>query len=336
MLISFIIPTYRRAKNLRRCLASVLADPDPRIEVVVNDNASPDETPAVVAEFAADPRIRYHRNLENIGMPRNVLETMRRAQGEYLFVLTDDDRLRAGAIPALRAALRANPMVGYVFSPVVSVREADERVIGGISPFDRDRRISPGPGAALLAGRTAYILSRQVIRRDAIDFAWFAKAVANAYFPCMVAAEIALRFPVLYVAEPMVWHCVNNVQHWNEFGKNWREIYHRTHMDYLDALRDTFRYHQLTAPRQVDRWQRQGVCDYSRLPVALGPFGMLVGRGIRSGCQALSARVPRRLMPLLILITVSACVQWTIREAARSALAILRSRGTVASMRRPQ
>src|SRR3546814_1498318 len=63
---SFLVPTFNRPEDLRRCLHSILATEYPHFQIVVNDNCSEDETQAVVAEFT-DARISYKRQNSNIG-----------------------------------------------------------------------------------------------------------------------------------------------------------------------------------------------------------------------------------------------------------------------------
>ena len=67
-LITTIIPTYQRPKLLRRAIKSVLNQTYPHFQVCVYDNASGDETEAIVQEFIAkDSRIQYFRQEKNWG-----------------------------------------------------------------------------------------------------------------------------------------------------------------------------------------------------------------------------------------------------------------------------
>jgi glycosyltransferase involved in cell wall biosynthesis len=91
-LITTIIPTYRRPKLLRRAIQSVLNQTYPHFLVCVYDNASGDETEAVVAEFAQrDPRVRYHCNSENIGLVGNFRCGTESVTTPFFNVLSDDD-----------------------------------------------------------------------------------------------------------------------------------------------------------------------------------------------------------------------------------------------------
>jgi glycosyltransferase involved in cell wall biosynthesis len=65
----------------------------------VSDNASSDDTPAVVTHFLdAAPQIRYVRNPENIGSDANFVQCYNLARGEYVWIFGDDDVLIEGGL----------------------------------------------------------------------------------------------------------------------------------------------------------------------------------------------------------------------------------------------
>jgi hypothetical protein len=104
MLISIVIPTRERAVVLRHALASCLRIPDDNIEIIVSDNASQDDTAAVVAA-AGDPRVRYVRTPQRCSMRENFEFAVSHARGDYVFVMGDDDALIPNQFPYLRALL---------------------------------------------------------------------------------------------------------------------------------------------------------------------------------------------------------------------------------------
>jgi chlorobactene glucosyltransferase len=58
-LVSIVIPARNEARNIRRCAASALASDYPRLEVIVVDDHSTDDTAAIAGQLAAsDPRLR--------------------------------------------------------------------------------------------------------------------------------------------------------------------------------------------------------------------------------------------------------------------------------------
>jgi len=93
-LITTIIPTYRRPKLLRRAIKSVLNQTYPHFQVCVYDNASGDETAAVVAELAKkDSRVKYYCHSENIGAFNNFQCGLTQVDTPYFSFLSDDDLL---------------------------------------------------------------------------------------------------------------------------------------------------------------------------------------------------------------------------------------------------
>jgi glycosyltransferase involved in cell wall biosynthesis len=104
--VSVIVIVFDDARRLAAAVESALAQ-GPRVgEVVIVDDASTDETPAVCAKLAAaDPRVRVARREHNsggCGTPRN--DGVRAARCDRIAFLDSDDVLPPGAIDALSAA----------------------------------------------------------------------------------------------------------------------------------------------------------------------------------------------------------------------------------------
>lgn len=109
-LLTIGIPTYNRAELLRLGLKNLFAARrgfEVEVEVVVCDNASTDETQAMLAEFAAETNTRFVRNVNNIGAHNNFLKvTTELAQGEYCWLFGDDDFMQPHAIHDVLVMLR--------------------------------------------------------------------------------------------------------------------------------------------------------------------------------------------------------------------------------------
>ena len=89
-LISIVIPTYNRARDLQRALKSVVGQTHQNWEALVVDNSSEDNTESVVAAFN-DSRIKLSRIHNNgvIAASRNA--GIANAAGEYVAFLDSDD-----------------------------------------------------------------------------------------------------------------------------------------------------------------------------------------------------------------------------------------------------
>ncbi len=223
-LISVVIGTYKRADDLDRAIASALAQPGDDFEVVVGDDGSQDHTPAVIRKHSADPRLRSYRNAANLGMQENMLKVVREGRGHFIFILTDDDYMVPGALETVRRVLAKYPDVGYVLSHLPTVDERTGGVVNLHRTFPTDRLTPPGLESVGQIAGSAWVLSRQILRRDWIDWETWEKYRANIFFPIIAAGRMLLRAPCVYVAEPMVMHTWFNAVHWQAFGPNELEI----------------------------------------------------------------------------------------------------------------
>jgi glycosyltransferase involved in cell wall biosynthesis len=103
MKLSICIPSYNRAKHLDGLLAFVFAQLERHdlahdVEILVSDNASPDNTQDVVGKYLARGLI-YRRNESNIGPDANFLQLFEIAHGNYIWLPGDDDLFNEDTIP---------------------------------------------------------------------------------------------------------------------------------------------------------------------------------------------------------------------------------------------
>ena len=105
ILLTIAVPTYNRSAYLQRSLSSILgqtAKYDGRIEVIVFDNCSTDDTASVVHALIADGNaISFTVNPSNVGPDGNFLHCFNAARGKYFLLFSDDDVLLDGAIDKL-------------------------------------------------------------------------------------------------------------------------------------------------------------------------------------------------------------------------------------------
>jgi glycosyltransferase involved in cell wall biosynthesis len=109
-LLSVTIPTYNRARYLAELLETLLPQlagvPADVAELVISDNASEDDTAAMIAGFQARGLpCRYVRNEVNRGSDANFLQCLNLARGQYAWVLGDDDLLMPNTIASLLSLL---------------------------------------------------------------------------------------------------------------------------------------------------------------------------------------------------------------------------------------
>ncbi|KAB8335200.1 glycosyltransferase family 2 protein [Scytonema tolypothrichoides VB-61278] len=109
--VTIAIPTYNRSKLLKTSLKSALAQDYSDFQVLVLDNASSDDTEAVVRSFS-DSRITYVRNDANIGIFGNWQRAIEINSSPYLSILSDDDIVQPNFIRESVLALDNHPNAG--------------------------------------------------------------------------------------------------------------------------------------------------------------------------------------------------------------------------------
>ena len=103
---------FNRAPLLKQTLESILAQSYQDFAVVVFDNASTDDTEAVIKGFS-DPRLSQSRSSTNIGLVRNWNRCIQKNSSSYLCIFHDDDLMLEGFLEKSMAILEAHPDVAF-------------------------------------------------------------------------------------------------------------------------------------------------------------------------------------------------------------------------------
>lgn len=131
MKFSICIPNFNYASYIGRTIASVLAQTYSNFEVLVSDNASTDDSTAVVAGFA-DPRIALSVNRWNVGFAGNLDRACRSATGDRMILLSSDDLMEPDALSTYTALAEAlgDAAERTIFNASVHVIDSDDRRTG--------------------------------------------------------------------------------------------------------------------------------------------------------------------------------------------------------------
>ena len=149
--VSVCIPVFNGGPFVGRAIASVLSQGLTDLELIVADNASTDDTLAVVATFS-DPRLRVLRSEENMGAGRNWNRAVRAARGDHVKLLCADDWLYTDCLARQVEVLEAPENRGVVL--VASARDIVD---------SRGRRVMRRGWR----GPTRVVPGRQAVRRMA-------------------------------------------------------------------------------------------------------------------------------------------------------------------------
>ena len=116
-LISVIIPNWNGAHHLPTCLESLRKQTYPRLEVIVADNNSHDESLALLEREY--PEVRVVALEENRGYSGGVNAGIEAAQGEILAILNNDTEVDPRWLEELWAGLERHPEAGSVTSKIL-------------------------------------------------------------------------------------------------------------------------------------------------------------------------------------------------------------------------
>lgn len=137
--VSVIIATHNRAELLRRAIASVLAQTFQDFEIIVADDASQDRTGEVVSSLG-EPRLKYLRHEENLGVANARNSAIRIASGAYLAFLDDDDEWLPGKLECQLAVLeKAAASVGAIYSGYQEVDRVTGQILAEVLPSHRGK-----------------------------------------------------------------------------------------------------------------------------------------------------------------------------------------------------
>lgn len=113
---SILIPTYKGANVIIDTLRSILFQSFNNFEIIIHEDASGDNIEDVLKTFN-DPRIKFYRNEKNLGYPRNLEEARRKAAGDIIYLMGQDDILGKDALLNTYKAFKRNDNIGAVTRP---------------------------------------------------------------------------------------------------------------------------------------------------------------------------------------------------------------------------
>jgi GT2 family glycosyltransferase len=164
-LVSVIVPSLNGAHLLPDCLDSLASQSYAKLEVIVADGASTDDTPVLVQRY---PDVRLLRLRRNLGFTGNVNAGLRAARGDVLCLLNNDATADTEWVSACVETLLGGPKRGSVASKVLF---SDHRTINsagdvlctdgaprqrGAGQPDGPAWNTPGPVFGAMGGAAAY------------------------------------------------------------------------------------------------------------------------------------------------------------------------------------
>lgn len=159
--ISVFMPVYNQAAFIHESIESVLQQDYPNYMLMIGDDASTDESPAIIKEYATrhPDKIRYYINEKNLGITGNCNKLLSQCDGEYIAFTAGDDLFMKGKLTKQFAFMQSHPtcVASYTNACVFGegVKPSDyygafpkrrpyEVINGDITPFIKYRNFLAG------------------------------------------------------------------------------------------------------------------------------------------------------------------------------------------------
>lgn len=126
--VSVIVPVYNSEQELRDCLDSLVEQTEKDIEIIVIDDASTDNSPAIEAEYQKKyPNVKVYRNERNLGQSETRNRGIELAEGDYIAFLDSDDYVNPGMYEELYQAAVDNNMPELIVTGLSFVKGNEYR-----------------------------------------------------------------------------------------------------------------------------------------------------------------------------------------------------------------
>jgi len=204
--LSICICTFNRGDCIGETLESIVTQATDAVEITIVDGGSTDATEDVVRAWQARfPRIRYQRQKVNGGFDRDLVEAVDLGEGRYLWMYSDDDPMKPGAVARVLRELDR----GYAFIFVnAEMRNRDlTRVLNARRlPVQHDRIYQPADTEELLskAGEYLTFVGAIIVRRDVWQAREKTPWLGTMFVHTAVVFQAPLPGPALFIAEPQV------------------------------------------------------------------------------------------------------------------------------------
>ena len=138
LLVSFVIPNLNGIDFLRSCVSSIKAQSYRRIELILVDNGSSDDSAEYVKTVL--PNSTIIRNDRNLGFAIAVNQGVRASSGEYVFILNNDASLAPDCVSVLMDGMlewekrEGSKVIGLAPKILLSGRSIIDAVGNAINP----------------------------------------------------------------------------------------------------------------------------------------------------------------------------------------------------------
>jgi glycosyltransferase involved in cell wall biosynthesis len=205
-LLSICIATLNRADCIGETLDCLIAQLREDVEILVLDGGSSDGTQELLSHYQQRcPRLRYVRQEAPRGVDRDFDRAVELASGEYCWLTSDDDLLKAGGLARVLTALERQPSL-VIVNAEARTRDLANVIVPRRLRFSSDREYGCDEISKLLAETGVYLtfIGCVVIRREV----WLKRRRSDYYGSLFIHVGVIfqepLPAPVLVLAEPWI------------------------------------------------------------------------------------------------------------------------------------
>lgn len=258
--LSVVMPTYNHAQFLPRALTALLSQSVRPAEVIVVNDNSPDETPAILEEFVHnDPAIKVIHNERNQGTTASVEIGIARASAKYLFLCASDDYVLPGFVEKSMDILQQHPEAGLCSSYFSIVDGVTGVIRPGVTGWcDAPRYFSPAE-IERLVGHTSIPGHASIVKRSSFEAAGGFLPDLQWHSDWFLNFVVAFREGICHVPEMLSLLTDMPASYYNQGARSERQ------RAVLNAVFD-----RLASPAYADVapfFQRSGVLSVLGLPV---------------------------------------------------------------------
>lgn len=205
MVLSILLPTYNRSKDLNKNLKNISdqirsLDLYNKVEIIISNNCSTDDTAIVCSKYIEsnrDIRIQYYLQEKNLGIELNSIFTLSKSTAEYILFLGDDDFFSIEYLYCVMDTICSNKQIGCIISSWQGIYSD-----GSLASAKRDielpnRVFKAGVKAVIETGWRAHQLSGVVIKREGLYETYISQKVHTIYPHIYLASVAMLRYDTL-------------------------------------------------------------------------------------------------------------------------------------------
>ena len=199
-LVSVCIPSYNRPDELYRLLQSIDSQHKEKFEIIICEDKSPKrkEIYEIVHKFISQTsyEVKYYENSINLGYDRNIKELARKASGDFIVYMGDDDTFIPDSFDKLMLFLEENHKIGYVLKSHQYIFK-DGR-IEKFRYFDGNQFFEAGEDTYIELFRKSVFISGFTINRNYVKDLLIDDFDGALLFQLYLLAEVAINYECAY------------------------------------------------------------------------------------------------------------------------------------------